>query len=378
MSRWLRWTFAALLVIVLLLAPSVWVETRCGQARELHSPNGPSHGAARPGSAVPHESSSPLESSLPPEHRREPVNSFLSYPEWAIVFAYEDFAAVQRLRGEPGFDYSGSVRGYWRDFCQVYGLATSRGPVSVDMRAMLHIIGVSFTAEMVVKGLYETTLGFLTMTWRGETPAAEDRFSQAVSDDYARFLRQTPWYEFPFGPTLMRFWRETPFEGSQWLRAIERRLVLSLEWAMKAGYAQVIGLAAGISPAPLTLRSVIGPLDAAAIAREPRITLIDRLPDGRAVIETPRYRQFTEILSGLAEQPRRLSEIAGNREIFVTALGEAANTRVPKGARPVTEAVLQGRAGMVRRGYVVPVAELLDMIRELPAIGMSLEHVYDY
>ncbi|MDC6652673.1 hypothetical protein, partial [Leclercia adecarboxylata] len=91
-----------------------------------------------------------------------------------------------------------------------------------------YIIGTSFTAEMAVQGLYERTIGALTVAWRGSTRTKEDEFNQALLDDYAKFLEQTPWYRYPFADKLSALWHDGPFEPS--LRSVERRFSLSLQY----------------------------------------------------------------------------------------------------------------------------------------------------
>lgn len=345
---------------MLVLAPVVWVETSCRSAPESTQP------------------ATLTDSLVTAEHRRDLVNTWLTYPEWSIVHAYEDFSAVQQQRGEPGFNYAGSIAGYWRNLCRVYGVAHSRGPVSPDMRVMLHVIGISYSVEMAIKGLYETTIGFLTLAWQGDSVSAEDQFSRAVSQDYAKFLRQTPWYEYPFASTLLRFWRETPFDGHHWLRAGERRVALTLEWGIKTVWAKVLGAAAGLAPAPLTLRSVLRDLTQKEIAVDPRVTVIDQTADGRLIIETPRYSVYSEIVRALAVTKGQMIEIAGNTEVFVTVLSPADERADPALTQRVTTSRLAGREGWERRGYTVPVPQLLALVRQMHDLGMEFEHVYDY
>ena len=77
MLRVLKWVgigFAALVVAALI--PVVFTETVC---------TGPVNAQAEPFKSV-----------LDPADRREEVDTYLTYPEWSIVHAYEDFAAVTR------------------------------------------------------------------------------------------------------------------------------------------------------------------------------------------------------------------------------------------------------------------------------------------
>ena len=140
LRKLLKWgALASLALIALCIIPVTWVETQCVKPRRFDSAS--------------------FHSLLPENQRRNFVDTFLTYPEWSIVHSYEDFAAVIRDRGEAAFDYTGHIAGYWTNLCQVYGYATERGAMSLDVRAMLHIIGISFSAEMALKGLWENTIG---------------------------------------------------------------------------------------------------------------------------------------------------------------------------------------------------------------------------
>ncbi|MCU6424545.1 hypothetical protein, partial [Klebsiella aerogenes] len=113
------------------------------------------------------------------------------------VHAYEDFAGVMKARDEHAFDYGASILGFWSSLCDLSLRSTRQEAMSFDMKSMLYTIGVSFTAEMIVKGAYEETIGRLAAWWRGPAKNAEDQFAAGVSERYAGFLTQTPWYEFP-------------------------------------------------------------------------------------------------------------------------------------------------------------------------------------
>jgi hypothetical protein len=199
-----------------------------------------------------------------------------------------------------------------------------------------------------------------------------------VADDYAAFLRQTPWYEFPFGATLARFWRETPMTGTSYVRSTERRVSLSLEYGVKAVYARAMAVLAGLSPAALKIRSVVSGIDEGDLAPRGPITLIERRPDGTVIIETPRYRVFTEILQKLIAQGRQLVEIAGNDTIFVTVLTPPGFVLPAGDGRELINVPVQARQGWTRRGLVVPIKGLPALMQVLARSGAEFEHAYDY
>jgi hypothetical protein len=354
--RWLKWLGIALAVIIVLCAiPILWNETQCMGSLPKEQ-----------------ETYRPI---LPSEHRRNLVDSYLTYPEWSIVHAYEDFAGVAQERGESAFRYFDAIAGYWKSLCGLSAIASAKGEVTGDVKTMLYVIGISFTGEMGAKGAYEKTIGKLTEWIRGRKPTPEDIFAHKTADDYAAFLRQTPWYEFPFGKTLARFWRETSWSSPSYIRSIERRLALSMEYGVKAGYARVIAQGAALSPAKLTIRSVIDGTERISGAD---ITVIEQRPDGRTVIETPRYRAFTQILLALMQHGRGIVEIAGNNEIFVTVFTKDGAPFAAGGARELIAIPVQARHSFTRRGYSVRLANLPAFVQALRQAGGEFEHAYDY
>lgn len=354
-----RWTkrFLAFiaLILVLALAPIFTVETSCFSERKTGG-----------------ESTSQLQSRF---HRPE-VNSYLTYPEWSIVHAYEDLAAIMRQTSASDFPYWSRSLNYWSSLCNIIGYASEKGTVSGEYRSMLYIIGVSFSTEMLVKGLYEETVGRLTAWLRGDEKTAEDRFALEVADEYAAFLRQTPWYEFPFSAKLSEFWSAVPFGSSSWVRAVERRVALTLEYGGKAIYAKGIGALAAAAPADLRIRSVVTGSDPSSIEGVEVIKVLDA---GRAtIVETPRYAEFTRIVRDLAAAGLSFSEIAGNDDIMVAVLTPVEEPIRFDYAKPLFSAPVASRPGWQRIMMNVPVSSLTEIVRALNASRAELEHVYDY
>lgn len=350
--RFLRFLgLAAAILVAAAAAPVLYVETQC----------------FAPAPATP----ASREAILPPEHQRALVDTLLTYPEWSIVHAYEDLAVVSRRDGEGAFAYRAAIAGYWRNLCTLARMASGKGPVSTDMKAMLYVIGVSFSAELGLKGLYESTLGALFRPAAAPFPA-EDQLAWQMGDAYAAFLQQTPWYAFPFGEYLGKLWA-LPLDSAARARAIERRLALSLEWGGKALYAKAMAAAAGLSPAGLTIRSVLSGVDPVADTR-----IVERRPDGSVVVETPRYRAFTAFLLHQIAGGHRILEIAGQTEIFVTMLVPE-GWQAPSPLPPALVAVpVQARPGWQRLGFLVRLDMLPALKSALDGAGAHFEHAYDY
>jgi hypothetical protein len=313
-------------------------------------------------------------------YARRESDSYLSFPEWHIVYAYEDLAGVLRLGDESDFAYARQIAGFWRSLCGLTRVVAARGNVGTDTKVMLYTIGWSFTAELALKGAYEKTAGRLFEWLRGPRKTAEDEFAARDMAAYAAFLRQTPWYEYPFASRVAAFWWRTPLGGAGLPRKLERRLVFTTEYGVKAVYGALIGYASAtaLGASDREIHTVVAGLQPADVARDGRITLVRDLGAGRTLIRTPRYQPYTEVLIGLARGGRDVVEIAGNRRILVTVLVPKGPLPALPGATALFEAPIQSRPDRRRVGLDVIVERLAATIRTLESAGGAVEHVYDY
>jgi len=354
--RFIKWPLLVGFVLLLsLLSPVAYVELAC-------------RGVADPKAAT-----YPPLITEPASQRRE-ANTYLTYPEWHIVYAYDGLAETLKTGDEYRYDYVSSVTGFWRATCPLMRVADAHGGADWDTRSMIHTIGVSFMVEMGLKALYEETVGRMTAWIRGPQKTPQDQVIAHMATDYAAFLRQTPWYDYPFPREARALWA-SPVGPS--LRGWERRLGIGAEFMAKTAYAKVIARAvAATEPAKLEIRSVIGGLTREQLASIPKVTIIGERGSGLE-IETPRYDLFTRILVTIAQQGGTIIEIAGNDDIMVTLTVPAgADARLPHG-RVLSRMKRSGFSGD-RLLVDVKVSELGPFLTEHPLGEPGLEHVFDY
>jgi hypothetical protein len=123
---------------------------------------------------------------------------------------------------------------------------------------------------------------------------------------------------------------------------------------------------------------VVTGLDAADVARDSRIKVVRSLGSGRALILTPRYQAYTDLVVDLARRGRNIDEIAGNRRILTTVLTPGGRPPAVPGMEALFALPIQSRPGWQRVGLDGVVAGLAPAIRALEAAGAVVEHVYDY
>ena len=312
---------------------------------------------------------------LDQNYQRAEANSYLTYPEWHIVFAYEGLAKVLETSDEHAFGYSKSVVEFWKSVCALNQVANKHGGGDFNTRATIHTIGVSFTLEMAAKALYEETIGRLFALIRGNKKTPQDLYAANMAKDYASFLHQVPWYKYDFDKSTAELWN-LPLTNT--LRSWERRLALGGEWKAKTSYAKgIAGLVEATGVAKLTIRSVVAGILPSELANIDGVEIIDATPN-YVIIETPRYRTFTHILEKVVLLGGQIVEIAGNDDIMLSVIApnESAQT-VLKNGKVIIRLDRDG-FNDERLLVEVKVKRLPLLFQELQQQKLQLEHVYDY
>lgn len=352
-KRWKILIGTSGLLLAAALTPIIYIESACG-----------------PLSTAPDARRRPL--IRDPAWQRGEARTWLTYPEWYIVYSAESFGRFLDSKPPSAFPYWRHVRGFWSGYCAVNQAAPADSVG--DAKVMLYTIGLSYSAELLTKAGYENTIGRL-FEWLSGWQSADDRYAARVQKQYGAFMHEVPWYEFPFGKALSDLWGNS--ESTQVARHWERRFALSAEYGVKTGYAALIGWASGatLGRDERSLRFVARGDPNAIRAIDPRFKPVARTFDGEVVVEAPRYAQFTELLGKLASTNVAISEISGNDDIFLTILVPTVHPAVPGQLIAVP---LDDRPGWSRIGVSTKVDRLLPLMRSIRGSGGEVEHVYDY
>jgi hypothetical protein len=304
--------------------------------------------------------------------------TYLTLPEWFIVYSADEYASFIATRSPSGFPYFRSARQYWGYYGSACAVTKGVYPFETGYHAMLGIIGASFTIESSFKSLYESTMGRVT-EWLASTDTPEDAFARRTAREYGTFMHTVPWYQFPFAARLTALWRETPLSGPHLVRKIERRLALTAEYGVKAVYGFVIGKASGAAYGAEDLR-IYARIDnaPAAVFADVRIKQVKQLGNGDYLVTLPRYEEFTTTALALTQKGVRLVDIAGNDEMLVTVLARRGISTTVPGARLIAAAPILTEPTMQRLAFSVQVKLLRDLAAHLAREGAVVEHLYDY
>ncbi|WP_246444537.1 hypothetical protein [Sphingomonas sediminicola] len=130
--------------------------------------------------------------------QREEARTWLTYPEWHIVYSAESFARFLERNPPSGYSYLRDIRGFWSSYCAVNRASAASGGADGGTRVMLYTIGLSFSAELLVKGFYENTVGRVS-EWIGAGTAPTIATRPKYSGGTAHSCTKRPGMNFRSG-----------------------------------------------------------------------------------------------------------------------------------------------------------------------------------
>ncbi|MBA5688466.1 FAD-binding oxidoreductase [Duganella sp. LX47W] len=315
-----------------------------------------------------------------PGYRRDEAQTYLTLPEWVLVYHPDEYARFIKDHPPSAYPYFGAIGQFWGYYWDAYAATRASYDFNWGYHLMVCVIGTSYTVENAIKGAYEDTLGRASEATRGANVTPEEVFAARVAQDYVDFIRVDPWYEFSFATPLKRLWVETPLTGPDMVRKWERKLILSLEYTIKASYASAIKLASkavygDADTEMLALTSHVAP---DALRPGSKMQVISQFADGSTLLSLPRYEAFRDDVIELGKQGVAFREIAGNGTILVTSLVPADWRYDLAEGKVLFEKPILTAPRQKRIAINAPVRHLTDIVRQLAARHYTVEHIYDY
>ena len=313
-----------------------------------------------------------------PEYRRPEELTYLTLPEWYIVYSTDEYAAFIAQNPPSWFPHFRAVGQYWQSYAEVCEVVQGKYPFNGEHQFALGFIGISFTAENMLKGVYEGTLGRIA-EWTASEPTEEEIYAAQVAKEYGDFLHMTPWYFFPFGEKLRGLWAETSLWGPSPIRKWERKLSLTTEYGLKALYAGLTKLGAQATyggPDVEKIYAVTEGLTSEMLS--PDLELIKEVDDHRQLVRMTRFERFTQLVPGLTDKGFRFIEIAGNDEILVTVFAPRGEKFSVAHGETLFDLPILTDPALTRVAVRVRLEDLRLFLDELENSPGRLEHLYDY
>jgi FAD/FMN-containing dehydrogenase len=328
---------------------------------------------------------------------RSEGQTFLTLPEWYIVFSAEEYQRHLASKKPSTFPYFASNGQFWSLYRQMYGRTKGSYPPNFEYHVMNMVIGASFSLENAIKGVYEGSIGRVSEWFAcpgasaggsralSQPPVsgewklcnAEDAYAAKVAAEYDHFIRTYPWYEFSYKQKLAGLWSLDTSHNHSWVRTLERRLFLSLEYGAKALYAAAIGSAShsAFGVEELTTSAWLHRADGQAMDEHVKVLSSFGEED---VVLMPRYEGFRDALAQLTRQGITLHEVAGNERIALTLVVPRGLTLAARDYEVTTRWPVLTDPSKERVMLFTPVTKLGTLISELSARGASVDHVFDF
>jgi hypothetical protein len=283
--------------------------------------------------------------------------TFLTFPEWFLVFSPEEQAAYFKYHTSTSFPFMSHTAQIWESYKIVNDQIKDDFPVNKGYHFMIWVIGSSATIEYSVKACYETLVGRITDT--GIPLTEEDTFNAVFNQAYVDFIKDDPWYKFNFKKRLADLYTQTPVLGKQIFRKLERRYMLTSELLVKWSYGKLIGLGSQeIYEAPIMNTAVV-------LAND-------------SIVYLPRYDRFTPAIATLAEQGYSFKEIAGNNSAILLTILTSEKYSAFNGSKILFTQPVSSQSGRERIALVVPVPKLNQLLLQLRQNNIDIEHIFDY
>ncbi|MDO8332222.1 MAG: FAD-binding oxidoreductase [Fluviicoccus sp.] len=316
-----------------------------------------------------------------PGYVRDEGQTYLTLPEWFLVYNPDEYAQYLKQHGGAGFPYFGSIGQGWGNYRDVTRITRRRGyPTNWGYHLMVSVLCTSYTVELGVKGLYENSAGRLTEWTAGGRRTPEDDFSARVAQEYVDFIRVDPWYEFSFSDRLKQLWTTPDPDGRHRIRRWERKGYLTTGYLVKAGYGGVIKVAtkAIYGDADAEMMVLSKPHVAGTYPPSPKVRVLREYADGSQLLLLPRYEEFREHIAMLARAGVGFREIAGNERILMTLVVPDGWTYPGEGVHPLFARPVLTQPGWQRVALDIDVPRLDEVVRTLDKTRTPIEHLYDF
>lgn len=284
--------------------------------------------------------------------------TFLTFPEWYLVFSPEEQANYYNKQTATSFPFMSHTRQIWESYHIVNNQIKGNFPPNDDYHFMIWVIGTSASIEYAIKAWYETIVGRITDTYTPKTD--EDKFNAKFTEDYVAFIKDKPWYEFDFKSRLKNLWTENSFIGDNFFRKIERKYILTSELVVKWGYGKLIGLG--------TQQVYEKALPTTAVVLQ-----------DNSIVNLPRYDKFNEAITELSKNGKSFKEIAGNNSaILLTVLMPTNKQMKFENTQIIFTQPITSDTSNQRIALAIPVEKLNGLLTKLDKEKIKIEHIFDY
>lgn len=312
-------------------------------------------------------------------YNRPEKNTYLTFPDWFVVYNTQEYGKFIGEKKPSAFPYFSSIGQFWGGYCRMYGITKNNYPFNIRDHVSKAVTGVSFSIEHILKGVWENTFGRISELTNSGEPTQEDIYAAKTAIEYGNFISTRPWFQFSYGQKFTGLWKTTDLWGDHAFRKWERKIFLSIEYAIKTVYGGVIRIGthsvyeiadteihAYVENTPLT------------IFKNVQIKKVTDMGNRSFIITLPNHQGFTDTIPFLAKQKIKFVDIAGNDEILLTAIAPRDWKYNLASGKLLFAMDMITNPETKRITIQSPTLLLSEILNEMSAKGIRFEHTYDY
>ena len=323
------------------------------------------------------------------EFRRWADQTFLTYPEWFLVFAPQNQADFLNDNTNTNYPYLADTAGIWQSYKIMYDQIKDKYNFNWWYHLMVFVIWISSSVEYNLKSFYELIIWNITDTNIPET--TEDKSYAKFANNYVNFIYDIPWYEFDFWKQLKDFNSWNTFFWDHFFRKTERKVIINFELFAKYIYSKIIKVWTKWVYSPALPTTIVlldkNPEDIHNTGKYSElniknIKLIKEIKNSKweklYLVSLPRYDQFKDYSSFLALNNIKFIEIAWNKWDIVISIIVKNQLVLKEKINILFTQNIVTKKGTKRITFTTKVSNLSNILKTITNNNIYLEHVFDY
>lgn len=253
------------------------------------------------------------------KHSRDEGNTYLTYPEWFLVFSPDEYAQFVKLNHPSKFPFLTHIKQFWKSYLTIFRHVNKKYKFNSEYHIMIMVIGISTTLEYFARFLYENTIGRIGVFLSANGVTEEEVYGANVAQEYVDFIKHTPWFNFDFYSKFKNLWSIKSKKEGDLFRRGERKIALSIEYLVKAGYGWVIKKATKASFEEPSLKTRV---QIKFENSEPYFENVINTNENEVITDFSRYDPFKDevIKMAMDREDMEFYSIAGNTDIILVSV----------------------------------------------------------
>jgi hypothetical protein len=314
--------------------------------------------------------------SIPNEHHRSDVGTYLHLPQWSKFFIKEEFFRYLNDNNTKQFPYWENIKLYWAFYYLSYKLTKAKN-INILSHLKMGLNALSFTSEYFLKLTYDSCVAFLR---KPSVKSSKESLVDTIHQEYLDFMKNSPWYEFDFLSRLIAYYKYNPSReegvGIKFTE-IEKTFFLTVSFLFKQFFAKGIKIINSINYTQTSKTTVIE-LDyfPESLEKNQEINIVGEYRK-HVLLEVPRYKGIKEYIQKV-NLDNNLYTIAGNEGIILVSclFDDSSKTSLIKLAPVIMNK--ENALHQIRAIYPVPVNYLPGFMKYCSNKKITVEHILEY